>query len=62
MGPDDLMPSPRPAVEIGGDLSPLSIEELRERIDLLKQEIKRVEADIEAKSSSRAAADSFFKI
>jgi uncharacterized small protein (DUF1192 family) len=61
MDPEELMPSKRPAVEIGGDLSQLSIDELRARIDLLKEEIKRVEADIAAKSSSRAAADSFFK-
>ncbi len=61
MDPDELMPSKRPGIEIGGDLSQLSIEELRERIELLKAEVERVEADIEAKSSSRAAADSFFK-
>jgi uncharacterized small protein (DUF1192 family) len=48
-------------IAIGGDLSKLSVEELEARIDLLKAEIARIEADLAAKRSSRAAADSVFK-
>lgn len=48
--------------EIGQDLSTLSIDELGERIDLLNAEIARLETARGAKSSSRKAADSFFKL
>ena len=59
---DDLEPKPKPVHEIGGNLSNLSIDELRARVEVLKQEIARLEADIEAKNSSRAAAAAAFKI
>jgi uncharacterized small protein (DUF1192 family) len=49
------------AHEIGQDLSLLSVEELRERIALLAEEIKRLEAALAAKQASRSAADRFFK-
>ncbi len=49
-------------IAIGADLSKLSVEELEERIAALKAEITRIEADLAAKRSSRAAADSVFKI
>ena len=49
-------------IVIGADLSKLSVEELDERIAALKAEIARIEADLAAKRSSRAAADSVFKI
>ncbi|HXK53312.1 MAG TPA: DUF1192 domain-containing protein [Hyphomicrobiales bacterium] len=62
MDHDDLVPAKQQAIEIGGDLSQLSIGELQERIGALKAEIARVEADIKAKSSSRQAAESVFKI
>ena len=48
--------------EIGQDLSALSIDELGERIELLHAEIARLETARGAKSSSRKAADSFFKL
>jgi len=48
-------------IVIGGDLSKLSVEELKERVAALKAEIARIEADLAAKHSSRAAADSVFK-
>lgn len=51
-----------PAHAVGADLSDLSVEELRERIVILQQEIARVELAIEGKSGSIAAAESFFKI
>ncbi|MEQ8482515.1 MAG: DUF1192 domain-containing protein [Hoeflea sp.] len=58
---DDDPPKPRKAHEIGCDLTFLSAAELDERITLLKEEIARLEADREAKTSSRAAAESFFR-
>jgi uncharacterized small protein (DUF1192 family) len=42
-------------------LDTLGIEELREYIGELKEEIARVEADIERKQGHRSAADSFFR-
>lgn len=47
--------------EIGQDLALLSVEELRERIALLKEEIARLEAAMAAKQASRSTADRFFK-
>lgn len=43
------------------DLDPLSREDLQDRIDILRQEIKRAEEAIENKSSSRISAEKFFK-
>ena len=42
-------------------LDTLGITELREYIDELKEEIARVEADIERKQGHRSAADAFFR-
>lgn len=42
-------------------LDALGIEELREYIQELRDEIARVEADITRKNSHRSAADAFFK-
>lgn len=44
----------------GEDLSPYSLDELEERIALLKAEIERVEAHSKAAASHRAAADALF--
>jgi uncharacterized small protein (DUF1192 family) len=49
------------AHEIGQDLSLLSVEELRERIALLQEEIKRLETALASKQASRSAADQFFR-
>ncbi|WP_018181324.1 DUF1192 domain-containing protein [Kaistia granuli] len=58
----DDVPVEKPAPHrIGEELGRLSIDELNERIDLLKAEIVRLEAAIAAKTASRAAASSFFK-
>lgn len=43
------------------DLGPLSIAELRERIETLKVEIARVETHIDATEQHRSAADALFK-
>ena len=58
---EDDRPKRRIAHEIGQDLSLLSADELTERIALLREEIARLEADINRKQSSKSAADLFFK-
>jgi len=42
-------------------LDTLGIEELRDYIDELREEIARVEADITRKQSHRGAAEAFFR-
>jgi uncharacterized small protein (DUF1192 family) len=54
-------PKRKLAHEIGQDLALLSVEELRERISLLKDEIARLEAAMASKQASRSSADHFFK-
>jgi uncharacterized small protein (DUF1192 family) len=58
---DDDRPSKKMAHEIGCDLSLLSADELSLRIDLLKQEIERLEAERASKSASKSAAENFFR-
>jgi len=47
--------------EIGQDLSLLSVEELRERIDALHAEVARLEAELSAKGATRTAAEALFR-
>ena len=54
-------PARKIAHEIGQDLSRLSVEELAERVALLREEIVRLEAAATSKSVQRQAADLFFK-
>jgi len=58
---DDDKPKKKVAHEIGQDLSLLSVEELAARVQLMRDEIARLEADITQKRAKRAAADQFFK-
>jgi uncharacterized small protein (DUF1192 family) len=58
---DDDQPKKKPAYQIGQDISLMSAGELQSVIDLLSEEISRLEADISAKSASRNAAEAFFK-
>ena len=61
---DELFPSRPgdPLVElVRQDLDPLSIDELAERIETLRQEIARVEAHIAQVQRLRSAADDIFK-
>ena len=58
---DDDRPRKKISHEIGQDLSLLSVEELAERIALLKGEIERLEAASARKRASKDAASSFFK-
>ena len=47
--------------EIGQKLDALSVAELAERVEMLKQEIARLEAVRNAKLASADAANAFFK-
>lgn len=54
-------PARKVAHEVGQDLSRLSIEELRARIALLRDEIARLETAAEAKAAQMSAADLLFR-
>ena len=58
---DDDRPQKKLAHEIGADLSMLSVDELKARVELLKTEIARLEAEATHKASGRQAAESFFR-
>jgi len=58
---DDDRPRKKVTHEIGQDLSLLSVEELTERVALLKTEIVRLEEATIKKRASRDAANSIFK-
>ena len=61
---DDLFPSKPddPLVALGKqDLDPMSIDELKARIEALKAEIARVEAHMDAAAKHRSAAEELFK-
>lgn len=47
--------------EIGQDLALLSVGELNDRIAVLKAEIGRLEAELAAKGSTKAAAEALFR-
>lgn len=62
MSSEDDLPRPKAKPhEIGQDLTPLSVAELEERIALLQEEIKRLEAAKKAKSNIRQAAAALFQ-
>ena len=46
--------------EIGQDLSLLSVAELTDRIALLREEIARLENELQAKGATRTAAERLF--
>jgi uncharacterized small protein (DUF1192 family) len=58
---DDDRPKKKVVHEIGQELTLLSVEELAARIQLMRDEIARLEADMAKKRASRSAADQFFK-
>ena len=58
---DEEKPKKKLAHELGEDLGKLSLDELAERVDLLKAEIARVEATAAAKRASADIATAFFK-
>jgi uncharacterized small protein (DUF1192 family) len=58
---DDDRPKKKIVHEIGQELALLSVEELAERMALLKDEIARLEQARAKKLASRTVADQFFK-
>jgi len=58
---DDDAPQPRPVRLAKLPLDRLSVSELEEYITELREEIARVEADIDKKGRHRNAAEAFFK-
>jgi uncharacterized small protein (DUF1192 family) len=58
---EDEAPRKKLVHEIGQDLALLSVEELHERIALLRQEIARLEEAAASKRASLTAASAFFK-
>ena len=63
MAKDDEEDRPKKKIahEIGQDLTLLSVTELDQRVQLLKEEIARLEANMATKQASKSAADMFFK-
>lgn len=57
----DAGPKRRLAHEIGCDLAAISVDELRGRVSLLREEIARLEAEEARKVASRDAASALFK-
>jgi uncharacterized small protein (DUF1192 family) len=57
---EEIIKKPQ-AHEVGMPLDAMSVEELEQRIDLLKGEINRLKAAIDSKSQTRKAAESIFK-
>lgn len=57
---DDAVRKPK-GHEVGMPIDTMSVEELEERIALLRDEIARLERGIAARRDTRAAADSLFK-
>jgi uncharacterized small protein (DUF1192 family) len=58
---EDDRPKKKITHDIGQDLALLSVRELEGRIQLLQQEIGRLQAEITKKQASRGVADQFFK-
>ena len=61
MDEDGAAPKAPVKHQVGELLDTLSVEELHARIELLREEISRLETAIDAKQASRQAADAFFK-
>ena len=58
---EDAPKKPSSAHVIGQDLSLLSVAELSERIEQLKQEIARIETELGAKGTTKDAAEALFR-
>jgi uncharacterized small protein (DUF1192 family) len=58
---DEDAPRKKQPHQVGEDLSALSLDELGERMAMLRAEIARIEAAIAAKQASAAAADTVFR-
>jgi uncharacterized small protein (DUF1192 family) len=58
---DDDRPKKKPGPQPGEILADLSVDELKERIALYADEIRRLEMEIAAKEKHMQAAQSFFR-
>lgn len=58
---DDERPKKPSTHEIGCDLTFMSVDELAARIDILREEISRLEEETRKKSAGRLAAESLFR-
>lgn len=58
---EEPVKKPASVHDIGQDLSLLSVDELARRVTILRGEIARLEAEIAAKGSTKAAAEALFK-
>ena len=58
---EDDKPRKKPAHAVGEPLEALSVAELSERIEMLREEIARIEAARTQKQAAQSAADAFFK-
>jgi uncharacterized small protein (DUF1192 family) len=59
---DDIPKKPEQSrITVGEDLSRLSEDELRDRIEALNAEINRTRATLEQRSTIRSDADAFFQ-
>ena len=58
---DERPLKPKSGHDLGQDLSSISIDELGERIGVLKAEIARIEAEIDRKQAVKSAAADVFK-
>ena len=57
---DDRAKKP-PSVQPGENLADLSVDELKKRIGIYRDEIERLEREIAAKEKHMKAAESFFR-
>lgn len=58
---EEEAPKRQPAYVLGQNLSTLSVEELKRTIGLLREEIARLEEELRAKDSTKAAAEALFR-
>ena len=58
---DEDAPKKKPVHEVGQDLAALSVQELEERVALLRDEIVRLEQAAAGKRATLEAASAFFK-
>ena len=58
---DDITPKKNLQIIVGDDLSNISVVELHERVEALKGEVERIRAEIQARQSTKNAAEDIFK-
>jgi len=58
---DEITPKPVTGIVVGESLATLSVAELQARIEDLKREIERVQAELDAKKRHESEASAVFK-